>query len=91
VANFEWDLGDGTRVTLNDFASITHQYKTEGKYTIKLKAIDAGTCVGKDSTSTVVEVYKALGMAGNDGTMCYGGAFSLSASARDNLSMGGYR
>lgn len=77
---FEWDLGDGTRVTLNDFASITHQYKTEGKYTIKLKAIDAGTCVGKDSTSTVVEVYKALGMAGNDGTMCYGGAFSLSAS-----------
>ncbi len=77
---FEWDLGDGTKTTVNDTSRITHQYKATGRYTVKLKAIDVGTCIGRDSTSTVVDVYKSIGTAGDDGTICYGSSFSLSAS-----------
>jgi len=77
---FQWDLGDGTKTALSDTSRIVHQYKSVGKYIVKLKAIDAGTCVGKDSTFTVVNVYTPLGVAGNGGTICFGTSFSLSAS-----------
>jgi hypothetical protein len=67
---YEWDFGDGTKAVKPDTSAIIHQYATGGQYTIKLKAIDSGTCVGKDSTTTVVNAYKPQGFAGADQNMC---------------------
>ncbi len=67
---YEWKLGDGTNFTKTDTSAIVHQYLATGQYTIKLKAIDAGTCIGRDSTFTIINVYKAQGFAGPDQVMC---------------------
>ena len=67
---FEWKLGDGTNLTRTDTSAIVHQYLKPGQYIVRLKAIDAGTCIGKDSTSTIVSVNKPQGYAGPDQTIC---------------------
>jgi len=67
---YEWNFGDGTTSVKPDTSAIIHQYVTPGQYTIKLKAIDSGTCLGKDSTTTIVNVYKVQGFAGADQNMC---------------------
>lgn len=77
---FYWNLGDGTQIVAPDTARIVHQYKNTGQYKIKLKAVDSGTCLGKDSTSTIVNVYKPLGVAGPSGSYCNGTSYQLSAS-----------
>ncbi|HEY5824850.1 MAG TPA: PKD domain-containing protein, partial [Cyclobacteriaceae bacterium] len=77
---YEWDFGDNTQKVVTDTAGIVHQYKKAGKYTVKMKAIDEGTCVGKDSTATTVTVFERLGVAGPDGTMCTDSSFKLTAS-----------
>jgi hypothetical protein len=77
---YQWDFGDNTKVTAIDTAAITHQYLAFGKYTVKLKAIDAGTCIGKDSTYVVVNVFDPVGEAGPGGKICYGSSFQLTSS-----------
>jgi CHU_C Type IX secretion signal domain/PKD domain len=77
---FEWDFGDNTATSVNNNQDITHAYKAEGRYIVKLKAIDIGTCVGEDLTSTVVNVYTPLGKAGQGGLFCEGSSFLLKAT-----------
>jgi hypothetical protein len=77
---YQWDFGDNTNAILTDTAAITHRYKETGKYTVKLKAFDSGTCIGKDSTYAVVNVYNPLGKIGPGGSFCFGSSFQLSAS-----------
>ena len=77
---YEWNFGDDTGTVVTDTAGIIHQYKKAGKYRVKLKAIDAGTCIGKDSTYTVVSVFDRLGVAGPGGTICTDSSFKLTAS-----------
>jgi hypothetical protein len=67
---YEWDFGDGNTSVKPDTSAIVHQYAVPGQYTIKLKAVDSGTCLGSDLTTAVVSVYKPLGFAGPDQTMC---------------------
>ena len=50
-----------------------------GKYKVKLKAIDQGTCVGQDSTYTTVYVYKPLGFASEDESICFGSSTQVTA------------
>lgn len=76
---FEWDLGDGTRITRFDKNSITHAYQNPGRYTVKLRAIDQGTCKSRDSTSTVIDVFLANINVQEDDVICEGTAYTLQA------------
>lgn len=77
---FEWDFGDGNVLTADDTTMIAHQYKTPGRYTVKLKAIDVGTCIGKDSVFTVVDVFEAHSNVQEDDTLCEGVSYMLKAT-----------
>jgi hypothetical protein len=77
---FEWDLGDGTRITKFDTANFSHTYKEPGQYLVKLKAIDRGTCRGVDSTATLVTVFKAESEVQDDDALCEGDPYTLKAT-----------
>lgn len=76
---FVWDFGDGTSEVKTDTLSIPHQYPGAGEYIIKLKAIDEGTCVGKDSTSVTIRVDVPTGFVGGDRAICSGELTQLTA------------
>lgn len=76
---FLWDLGDGTKVTKIDTTYITHAYAAPGKYLVKLKAVDQGTCQVVDSVSTTVVVNHAESYVQDDADVCFGDAFQLQA------------
>ncbi|MFZ6010948.1 MAG: PKD domain-containing protein, partial [Bacteroidota bacterium] len=77
---FQWDLGDGTRITKLDTTQITHQYMNPGQYLVKLKAIDQGTCKVVDSTATVVTINKAQVEIQDDDNLCEGSGYQLQGS-----------
>jgi hypothetical protein len=77
---FEWNFGDGPTETFIDKDSIRHRYKNPGRYTVKLKAIDRSTCIGEDSTTTVVDVFLPDMHAGPDQNICTGSSTHLTAS-----------
>lgn len=76
---FEWDLGDGTKLTKANKESFVHQYQEEGAYLIKLKAIDLNTCTAVDSTQKLFLVYKNDGVAQEDATICKNATYQLEA------------
>ena len=77
---FEWDLGDGTKLTKIDTSMILHEYLNTGKYTVWLKAIDKGTCKVKDSASIKVDVFLAENQVQDDDAMCFNSPYTLQAS-----------
>lgn len=77
---YEWDLGDGTKITKIDTARITHLYEAPGRYTVKLKALDQGTCIGKDSTAVVIDVSTIHTEVSDDAEICFGSSVRLSAT-----------
>jgi len=81
---YDWNLGDGTKLTKPDTSLIVYQYKSAGKYTVQLKAIDNGTCAVKDSTIANVSVVTPQGKAGPDQTICFNAGTTLSSSGGVN-------
>ena len=76
---YQWDFGDGKTLEKTDTGRIVYQYSVPGVFKVRLKAIDIGTCLGVDSTSTTIFVYKASGFAGEDQTMCFDAGTNLVA------------
>jgi hypothetical protein len=76
---FQWDLGDGTKLSKTDPAAITHEYQNPGQYLVTLKAIDQGTCQVVDVASTVVTVNTAQSFVQNDDDVCFGSSYRLEA------------
>lgn len=76
---YQWDFGDGKTLEKTDTVGIFYQYVNPGVYKVKLKAIDAGTCLGVDSTSTTIFVNRATGFAGPDQSMCFNASTQLLA------------
>ena len=76
---FEWNLDDGTTLVRPDTSFIIHQFKNPGKYTVKLKAIDASTCIGIDSTQTTIDVWMPEGTVNNSEAICLGASAQLTA------------
>ncbi|HRK55562.1 MAG TPA: PKD domain-containing protein [Cyclobacteriaceae bacterium] len=76
---YEWDFGDGTALTKVDTTAIIHQYQKEGSYSVRLRAVDQGTCVGEDFDFATIIVNKATGFAGEDQTICHGESTQLIA------------
>jgi hypothetical protein len=77
---FEWDLGDGTILTLSDTNSFVHQYPDEGTYLVKLKAIDLNTCASVDSAFKLISVFRNDMNVQDDDAMCFGTGYQLKAS-----------
>lgn len=77
---FEWNFGDGSSLTVLKKDNIPHVYKKPGQYVVKLKAIDHSTCIGEDSTTTVVNVFLPNMHAGPDQDICIGSSATLEAS-----------
>lgn len=77
---YEWSFGDGGQVVKQDTTFIMYKYNQPGTYRIRLLAIDAGTCVGLDSTFTQVVVTMAAGRAGPDQDMCFNAGAELIAT-----------
>lgn len=77
---FEWDFGDGGQLVKQDTTFVMHAYSEPGTYKVRLLAIDAGTCVGRDSTVTTVTVFKPQGVAGPDQDMCFDAGTRLIAA-----------
>jgi hypothetical protein len=77
---YEWDMGDGTKLSKVDTAYIVHQYLATGRYIVSLKAIDKGTCKVKDSVSIKVDVFDAESEVQDDDDMCEDSPYTLQAS-----------
>jgi len=77
---FEWDLGDGTKLTKFDTTHFAHVYKNTGRYKVWLKAIDRGTCKVKDSTFTFVDVFTPNVTIKGDAMICAETSHQLEAS-----------
>jgi hypothetical protein len=77
---FEWDLGDGRKLTKSDTTSFLHQYSNEGVYRVKLTAIDLNTCTSIDSVFTTIRVFKSAIQVQNDDALCAGDTYQLQAS-----------
>ncbi len=75
----KWNFGDGNSMEKTDTSRIVYQYSKTGVYKVWLKAIDIGTCVGVDSTSTTIYVNKATGFAGENQIMCFDAGTTLIA------------
>lgn len=74
---FEWDLGDGTKIT--SFGPITHTYKEPKDYTVKLIVTDLTTCIGKDTAQKTISIFPlvSIGEDLSDTTICRGDTISL--------------
>jgi len=77
---YQWNFSDGPKQTKPDTSLIIRQFPNAGTYTAKLKAIDAGTCTGADSTSVTIIINKPTGIAGPDQAICYNTSAQLVAS-----------
>lgn len=77
-----WDFDDGTIVqrTNTDPLNITHKYEQAGQYRVKLRILDLSTCSQKDSTTKVINYFKADIQVGDDTAICEGSDFQLTAS-----------
>jgi hypothetical protein len=75
-----WDFGDTNKLVKSDQEDIRYKYASTGSFTVKLKAVDVGTCIGKDSTQTKVFVNTPLGFIGPDQVICFEAGTELVAS-----------
>ena len=80
--NYTWDFGDGTIIntTNDDTVSIFHRYKQEGDYLVTLTAFNPGSCNKSSVATKTIHYFKNKIVVGDDGEICEGSSFQLSAS-----------
>lgn len=77
---YVWNLGDGTIITKNDTSNINHTYQQPGVYLVTLTAYNNETCEGQDIASAVIYVFDLQTEVVDDGRICEGNSYQLSAS-----------
>lgn len=79
---FIWNFGDGVKLDLpsGDTTSIIHSFPGEGTYVVKLKAINPATCNKADSVTKVINYFQHHIEVGEDGEICEGTPYQLTAS-----------
>jgi hypothetical protein len=85
---FMWDFDDGTIITGSraHTDSVIHQFKEEGTYRVKLKAIDFNTCTGQDSVFKVIRYFKNEIEVLADTDICEGDEITLTTSGGGTFS-----
>jgi PKD repeat protein len=80
--SFVWDFDDGTIATRtkSDTVSIIHGFQQQGVYHVKLKALNPNTCNKADSVTKVISYFRDQIEVGDDGEICEGTTFRLTAS-----------
>jgi PKD repeat protein len=80
--DFVWDFGDHTVLVQNksDTISPFHLFEQPGVYNVKLKAFNDATCNKVDSVTKTIYYFKEQIKAGNDGEICEGTTFQLTAT-----------
>jgi CHU_C Type IX secretion signal domain/PKD domain len=80
--NFIWDFDDGTKIAKvkTDTTSLVHWYQQEGDYKVKLKAFNPSTCNKVDSVIKTIHYFKDHIEVGNDGEICEGTSYQLTAT-----------
>ncbi|MFM7859771.1 MAG: PKD domain-containing protein, partial [Flammeovirgaceae bacterium] len=79
--NFIWNFDDGTITpkSMTDTVSVTHGFKQQGSFRVKLKAINTSTCNKADSVVKIINYFKNNIKAGNDVLLCEGNSVTLTA------------
>lgn len=77
---YRWTFGDGATRTTTTRDTIVYHYQTEGLFTVKLLAIDEGTCLVKDSATTTVRVFQNKASVEPGPEICIGSPAQLQAS-----------
>jgi PKD repeat protein len=80
--SFVWNFDDGIIINKakNDTASIIHEFPQQRDYKVKLKAINLNTCNKADSIVKTIHYFKDEIDVGDDGQICEGTAFQLTAT-----------
>lgn len=79
--SFTWDFGDGTIInqTKSDTASLFHSFKQAGIYPVRLTARNLLSCNKSDVATIPINYFKDQIEVGDDGEICEGTAFQLTA------------
>ena len=77
---YQWSFGDGGQRTTTNQDTVVYRYRTEGRFLVRLIAIDQGTCLVRDSATTTVHVFQSRGLAEAISTVCFGEPSRLVAS-----------
>ncbi len=80
--NYLWEFGDGTllQTTNADTSVVFHSYEQEGEYEVKLKAFNSASCNNPDVATKTIHYFKDEITIGEDGEICEGSSFQLSAT-----------
>lgn len=80
--HFVWTFDDGVKLELpfGDTTSIIHAFPGEGTYKVKLKASNPGSCNKADSVTKVINFFEHHIEVGDDGEICEGTPYQLTAS-----------
>lgn len=80
--DFTWDFDDGTVLSQskNDTISRFHKFQQPGVYKIRLIARNLFSCNKSDTTMHIINYLKDQIQVGNDGEICQGNTFQLTAS-----------
>lgn len=76
---YEWDFGDASGWVTSDTAYLVHRYAATGRYLVKLRAVDKGTCQGSDEASVYVDVVDTDIVVQDDDDMCDNTTYQLKA------------
>lgn len=80
--SFIWDFGDGTIIpqTKTDTVSLFHGFEQQGVYNVKLTASNLLSCNKSDSFIIPIHYFKDHIEVGDDGEICEGTPFQLTAT-----------
>ncbi len=84
--SYTWDLGDGTflNTTNSDTISFFHSYAQPGVYQVRLTANNMLSCNKTHSVTKTIHYFKGQITVGNDGEICEGSSFQLTAAGGNN-------
>jgi len=77
-----WEFGDGTIINQTNMNArwVTHQYQQTGHYAVKITITDLSTCAQSDSYEKTIHYFRNNITVCDDGAMCDGESFQLTAS-----------
>ncbi|UII25878.1 PKD domain-containing protein [Fulvivirga maritima] len=89
AVSYKWNYGDGTIINTTEKTPLYYSYDSEGEYTITLTAYNDETCNLQDVDTKTISYFKSDINVVDDGEICNGETFTLSASGGDQYNWSG--